>query len=150
MKKPLCMHTPAPPAQAPAQVFVSQDNGLAHLCSLCRRALRARVSACAPTDPHADAYARTYIHPAHPAHLHKVSIGAGCSCAGGVQALKTPAQSSEPAAPALWYAVWHWAFHVKPYVKPFTDRATAERYVARQKRTHPKRRWIVEQRKEIA
>jgi hypothetical protein len=63
-----------------------------------------------------------------------------------VQALKTPAQTSEPAAPALWFAVWHWAFHAKPYVKPFTDRATAERYVARQKRTHPKRRWIVEQR----
>jgi hypothetical protein len=65
-----------------------------------------------------------------------------------VQALEAPAQSS--LAAGQWCAVWHWAFHVKPYVKPFTDRATAERYVARQKRTHPKRRWIVEQRKEIA
>jgi hypothetical protein len=141
MKKPMCMHTPAPPAQATAQVFVCQDKELANLCRACRRSLRARVSACERTDPHADAYARTYIYPAHPAHLHKVSGGAGCSCAGGVQALESPAQQ--------WAAVWYWPFHVKPYVKPFTDRATAERYVARQARINPKRRWVVEQRKAI-
>jgi hypothetical protein len=146
MKKPLCMHTPAPPAQAPAQVFVCPNNGLADLCRACRPALRARVPACERTGPRTDALARTCIDPAHPAHLHKVSSGAGCRCAGGVQALKTPAQQ----AFAQWYAVWQWDFHVKPYVKPFTDRATAERYVARQKRLYPKRRWIVEQRKEIA
>jgi hypothetical protein len=50
---------------------------------------------------------------------------------------------------ATWCAVWHWPFHVKPYVKPFSDRASAERYVARQARIKPGRRWVVEQREEI-
>jgi hypothetical protein len=76
----------------------------------------------------------------------------------GVQALETPAQpvgcpmqiEAATEERLQWCAVWYWPFHVKPYVKPFTDRATAERYVARQARINPARRWVVERRKEIA